>query len=139
LALALALAIPGAVSAQQQLFAANDPLVEPDASPSVSAAEKARRNRLTWNPSKDLPIVLATGGGWLFTEINKDSMAPATCRWCSTNVIDNSVTRALGWENRQLAATLSDVTAYGLTPLVTLGSLAFVSWDEERLDETPLN
>ncbi len=138
LVVAVSLAVPGLASAEQ-LLAATEPLSNQEKAQSISAQEKARRHRLTWSAPKDVSIILVTGGGWIFTELNKEGIAPANCRWCSTNALDNGVTGLLGWENRHAAATMSDITAFGAIPLATLGSLAFLSYGDERLDEMPLN
>jgi membrane-associated phospholipid phosphatase len=53
--------------------------------------EKARAPRLKWNPAVDLPVTGALGLGWLVSEFAvKKAIAPATCRWCVSNNVDDS-------------------------------------------------
>lgn len=53
--------------------------------------EAPRTSRLKWNPVVDLPVTGALGIGWLISEFAvKKQLAPATCRWCGPNGLDNS-------------------------------------------------
>ncbi|MFN7135390.1 MAG: phosphatase PAP2 family protein, partial [Myxococcales bacterium] len=115
-------------------------LVEPIASDvKLKPSEKALKHKLTWNASHDVPLTVVLGAGWIATELNKPGIAPAACRWCSTNALDRGVTRAVGVQNTAIPATLTDVTAFGVMPLATLGTLSVLAYNEDRFDETPVN
>jgi membrane-associated phospholipid phosphatase len=96
---------------------------------------------------KELPFswaadVSVTGGLaalWLISEFGiKKELAPAQCRWCAQNALDNSIRRAFvpvgtvdpnGIQGPDVA---SGVTGYILTPLSVLGYEAFVAGSFKR-------
>lgn len=56
----------------------------------------------------------------------KDQLAADRCRWCDPPDIDAALRDRLVWHDRALARSLSSVTGYAATPLVTAG-LVFLS------------
>lgn len=99
----------------------------------------SRPDLLTYSWPLDGAIVLATGSGWVSSELLKSELAPSRCKWCSQNGFDNAVTRSLAWQNIEAVATVGDITGFVATPLATIGALALASGSEDRLDEMPAN
>jgi membrane-associated phospholipid phosphatase len=65
-----------------------------------------------------------TGGAlvlWLGSEAAKESLAPASCRWCTVNGLDGSVRDAVVWSDPTQAKTVSDLMVVG----VPLGVVAY--------------
>lgn len=81
-------------------------------------------HRLKWDPRVDLPVTGVLMVGWLTSELAKDALAPATCRWCATNGFDTAVRRAFNpslspsASGIRPAATASDVLGFAGVPLV---------------------
>ncbi|MDR0966414.1 MAG: phosphatase PAP2 family protein [Myxococcales bacterium] len=84
-------------------------------------------------------IILFAGSALLASELLKAEMAPANCRWCGRNALDDSVTRALAWNDIGAASKVGDLFAYVAMPLATAGTLALVTASESRFEEMPLN
>jgi membrane-associated phospholipid phosphatase len=64
-----------------------------------------------------------TGGAfglWIGSELAKDSLAPSSCRWCSTPSIDATVRDAVVWSDPGGAKTVSDVLVLGVPAAVAL-------------------
>jgi membrane-associated phospholipid phosphatase len=58
-----------------------------------------------------------TGGAlvlWLGSEAMKDTLAPATCRWCAVNGLDTGVRDAVVWSDPTKAKTVSDLMVVGV-------------------------
>lgn len=80
----------------------------------------------------------ALGAGWLLSEtVFKRALAPTACRWCARNGVDDAV-RAffnpdpLGTgEGVRWADTASNVTAFALLPLATLGVSTLLTWRDD--------
>lgn len=65
-----------------------------------------------------------TGGAlvlWLGSELVKDQLAPASCRWCAVGAVDADVRDAVAWTDPSQAKTVSDV----LVLAVPLGAVAY--------------
>lgn len=65
-----------------------------------------------------------TGGAlalWLGTEVMKDQLAPAACRWCAVNGFDSWARNGVVWTDLKQAKTISDVLVVG----VPLGVAAY--------------
>ena len=59
--------------------------------PALPLEAPRRVSKLKWSPPVDLPVTAALGAGWLVSEFAvKKQLAPATCRWCETNNLDDS-------------------------------------------------
>lgn len=77
---------------------------------------------------RDVPIVAVTAALYIAGEtVAKDALSPDTCRWCDDNALDAGVRDALVWDDGALAATLSDLTVYGVLPLLATGGLQLVA------------
>lgn len=100
--------------------------------PAAGAAEPLR---VDW--PLDGAAVLLAGGGWIASEVLKDHLAPAGCRWCARNALDDSATRALAWNDIKAADTVGSVAAFGVAPAAALGVLALASNADGRLREAP--
>ncbi|CAN5725807.1 hypothetical protein BH11MYX2_BH11MYX2_27620 [soil metagenome] len=71
-----------------------------------------------------LSLTVGLGLGFLVSEtVAKDALAPNECRWCSPPGFDRSIRDSLVWNNPDRAATLSNIDAYVVSPLVGLGLL----------------
>ncbi len=100
-------------------------------------AAAAQSLRVDW--AADGAAVLLAGGGWIASEALKDKLAPASCRWCGRNELDDAVTRALAWKDLKAADTVGGATAFGLAPAAAFGALALAANGDGRLRETPEN
>jgi membrane-associated phospholipid phosphatase len=65
---------------------------------------------------------------WIGSEVFKPQLAPATCRWCSSNSLDDGVRSALAWQSVDTADKVSDVFAYGLAPSIAIGLCGLAAW-----------
>jgi membrane-associated phospholipid phosphatase len=72
---------------------------------------------------------------WGGSELLKGQMAPSGCRWCASNGLDRPVRSALAWDDRQMAIVASNVGAYGVVPLASLGVMALGAHREDRAGE----
>jgi len=55
----------------------------------------------------------------------KGTLAPAHCRWCTVDGLDNRVRSTLVWGNPARAAALSNITGFIAAPIVMLGLTAY--------------
>ncbi|MBI5545359.1 MAG: hypothetical protein HY901_15855, partial [Deltaproteobacteria bacterium] len=85
----------------------------------------------------DGAVIFTTGLGWIATELTKDSLAPATCRWCSRNSLDDAVSDGLGWSNTRLASRASDLTTFAILPVLTLAGGVLASGLDGRMRQAP--
>lgn len=105
--------------------------------PAQAQPSPVPRESLTVNWVLDGAIVLSTGSGWIVTEATKGHLAPDVCRWCSQNVPDREVANALSWSQTGTAAKLSDLAAFGILPVLTLGGTLIATAAEKRLRDAP--
>jgi membrane-associated phospholipid phosphatase len=87
------------------------------------------------SPRTRLHLALVLGGTAVYVStetVFKDALAPDHCRWCARNGLDESVADALAWSDAELASSISDVLAFGATPLVTGGLLALAGRGDDR-------
>ncbi|MBT3182482.1 MAG: phosphatase PAP2 family protein [Deltaproteobacteria bacterium] len=82
----------------------------------------------------DLAITAIASAGWIIMEVINDDIAPASCRWCGVNDLDNWGHQELKWANSSAANIASDVTAYGLAPLVAFGLDALAANHDDQLN-----
>jgi hypothetical protein len=64
-----------------------------------------------------------TGGAialWLGSELAKDSLAPAGCRWCATNSFDTGARDAVVWSDLTAAKHVSDALVLAVPAGVAL-------------------
>lgn len=95
----------------------------------------AERLRVDW--PLDGAVVLLAGGGWIASEALKDRLAPAGCRWCARNDVDDAVTRALAWKDIEAADSVGSAAAFAVAPAAALSLLALASSRDGRLREAP--
>jgi membrane-associated phospholipid phosphatase len=96
--------------------------------------------RLRGNPNVSNAIILAGGSVWITSEVLKSILAPAECRFCGrdaqgrnqVNGVDTGVREALVWKNRAAADTISNLTAFGLSPFAGFGLVFLASAQENR-------
>ncbi len=89
----------------------------PLAAPRADAPEPIR-----YDLAVDVPVTAAAAAIWAGTELAKGHLAPAACRFCGGNAVDDAVRDALVWGNRDAAKRASDVLAFALIPAAALGS-----------------
>ena len=110
--------------------------------PSLARADPPRGvTELPWDAAVDAPLVTFAGVAWIISELEKPSLAPASCRWCGVDAFDASARRALVWSKPALASTLSDVAVFGLAPVSAIGLNALAAWHDghpENLGEDAL-
>lgn len=111
----------------------------PDGSPAALAEPP---DALHFQPLRD---GILTGLGvafWIVEETAfKDELAPDECRWCdrdgagnsSLNGLDASMRDLVLWDDRGAADAASNVSAYVVAPLVSLGMGALAAGREGRL------
>jgi membrane-associated phospholipid phosphatase len=87
----------------------------------VTTAAVAQVRELRWDPPADAAVTLVGGVLWLASIAFQSELAPASCRWCVGNALDDGAREALLWRDPRLAARVSDVTAFALVPSATLG------------------
>jgi membrane-associated phospholipid phosphatase len=98
---------------------------------------------LAWNPKIDLPVTGALGAGWLISEFAvKKQLAPAQCRWCATNALDDGVRSIfhpnVGVSGLSGADTASNV-AWGAAAVATLGVDALLAWRDGAVADFPVD
>lgn len=59
------------------------------------------------------------------SEVAKETLTPASCRWCAPSTLDRHA-RALRWQTPTRADDLSDILVYAVMPSVTLGAFALL-------------
>jgi membrane-associated phospholipid phosphatase len=70
----------------------------------------------------DGAVTLVGEVGW-FTAIGlRETIGPATCRWCATNSFDLGARRALLWNDKATAETLAEVIGFAIGPALILGA-----------------
>jgi membrane-associated phospholipid phosphatase len=71
--------------------------------------------------------------------VQKGSLAPAACRWCAANPLDEAVRSGLVWSPSRIAAadTLSSVIGYGVVPVSAAALTAFAAAHDGRSREIP--
>jgi membrane-associated phospholipid phosphatase len=94
-------------------------------------------------PEVDVPVTAVAGAAWIASEALKASIVPARCRSCDRDGLgrdtldgfDTAARDALVWSDPKLADTISNGTAFVLSPVVTLGSLALAATVDGHADE----
>jgi membrane-associated phospholipid phosphatase len=102
---------------------------------------------LSYDLRLDVPIVVGGAAAWGGTELAKASLAPATCRWCdrdaegkdTLNSLDRSARNGMKWDRTGIAATASDILAFGLVPLTAIGFDALTASTAGRADGIALD
>jgi membrane-associated phospholipid phosphatase len=113
----------------------------------VARHAHAEPSELRYDLRVDIPLTAATGLGFVLTEALRGSIAPAACRWCDRNAdgsdglngLDAGVRSALRWSDTSAANTVSNVTAFALSPLLAYGLPALLAAREGRLGAFPVD
>lgn len=92
-------------------------------------SESEKKTGLRYSLGTDLTVLTLGTLGWAGTAVFEDELAPDSCRWCdrdapesdTLNTIDRRLRNTVHWTKEETAQTLSDITAYALTPLLGLG------------------
>src|SRR5829696_3893477 len=93
-------------------------LVALPVAPSRADAPRPLRHDLTL----DVSVAAAATALWIASELAKGTVAPAECRLCGTNGLDDRVRGALVWSHPERARATSDVLGLALLPAAALGS-----------------
>lgn len=80
------------------------------------AARAAEREPLRYDLRVDVPVTATAGTLWIVSELLKAELAPASCRVCGTNRLDEAARDALLWDDAATARHASDAVAFGLIP-----------------------
>ncbi len=91
--------------------------------------------RIDWRV--DGAITAAAFAFWGGTQLFESRLAPAHCRWCDPGSLDASVRGTLRWNDTSAANLASNLGAYLLVPVTSLGLLALDAQREGRLGELP--
>jgi membrane-associated phospholipid phosphatase len=94
------------------------------ASPSTAHAQV---RELRYDPPVDLAATIVGGVLWLGSVALGPQLAPSTCRWCSTNALDDGVRHALVWHDVGTADDVSDATAFVLAPAAAFALDSFAA------------
>jgi membrane-associated phospholipid phosphatase len=104
---------------------------------SIASTARAENNDLRYDWRVDGAVTAAGFAFWGGTQLLESRFAPADCRWCDPGSLDSSVRDALRWDDTSAANVASNLGAYVVLPLVSLGLLALDTHREGRLDELP--
>jgi membrane-associated phospholipid phosphatase len=104
---------------------------------SAAAAAQTRSRELRWDPALDVAVTAGGAALWLASELLKEDLAPARCRWCRENTVDAGVRGALVWEDTASAAWISDVTGFFLVPVAAIGLDTLAAAHESALGNVP--
>jgi membrane-associated phospholipid phosphatase len=142
LGLALAVAVfglSGDASAEQ---------AAPPVSPPASPAPPQRTAELRYSLPIDVPVTVGGAAFVIVTELDKANLAPKSCTWCersadgsdTLNGFDAFFRDAFVRRDTSVAATTSDIFAYGVAPASAVGFLALGAYHEDRnLHNTPVD
>ncbi len=87
----------------------------------------------------DGAITAAAFAFWGGTQIFQSALAPASCHWCNPGPLDSDARDALRWTDTAAANTASNLGAFVVMPLATLGVMALGAHGEGRLGEMAAN
>lgn len=92
--------------------------------------------------SVDVPVTAGVAGGalaaWGLSELLKDDLAPASCRWCEPPALDRHARAKLRWSDAHAAGVLSDVLAVAIPGSLTVGDWLSAGRDARRAGEDVL-
>jgi membrane-associated phospholipid phosphatase len=89
------------------------------------------------DPWLDVPLTLGGATLWVATEVTKGTFAPSDCRWCQPNGFDTAVRDALKWGDPDAADMLSNIGAFAVAPILTVGGGAAVAVDSDGAANVP--
>jgi membrane-associated phospholipid phosphatase len=96
----------------------------------TTSGASAQVRELRWDPPVDLTTTLVGGALWVASVALQPQLAPATCRWCASNALDDGARRALLWREPILADDVSDVTGFIFSPATAFGLDALAAWHD---------
>ncbi len=97
----------------------------------------ARADELRVDLRVDVPVTAVAAVGWVVSEAFASSLAPAACRWCAANGLDDGLRSSLRWSDTGLANTLSNVSGFAVAPLLAFGLPPLLAAREGRLGGAP--
>jgi membrane-associated phospholipid phosphatase len=103
------------------------------------AAAEAQTHTLRWDPAVDGAVTVGGAALWLTAELFKRELAPDHCRWCNVDAADAAVRDALLWHEPWFADTISNVTAFALTPLAAVGLNALAAAHDGAGSNVPVD
>jgi membrane-associated phospholipid phosphatase len=102
----------------------------------AGVARAAEPDQLVYDLRVDGAVTAGAAALWAGSELLKSHLAPADCRWCESNGLDDGVRSALRWTDRaHTAVTLSNAGAYLVAPSAAVGLTALAAGHEGRLRE----
>ncbi len=104
--------------------------------PAVAETPGAPRP-LRWEPALDGAVTVGGAIAWIASAALRGQLAPSRCRWCDVDPLDARVRDALAWRDAQSADAISDLTAFALMPLVSVGLDALSAAHEGALGDVP--
>ena len=89
---------------------------------------------LRYDLAVDIPVTAVATAGWFTSELLKDRLAQSTCRWCdSVPGVDTSVRNSLKWQDTATPNLWSNITGFGLAPLLALSGVALAAHQDGAL------
>lgn len=109
--------------------------------PSLARADVSGSGRegLRYDLALDLPLTIAGGLLWPTSELLKDRLAPAACRWCEPGGVDAGFRDAARWSNGGPANFASNITGFALAPLAAFGLEALAADHDGRFRGFPVD
>lgn len=92
----------------------------------AAVAAPVRRAAPVTDRERLLQLLPLAGGGLAYAALGlglKDALTPDHCRWCGRNRFDTAARDALVWDDVAAAERWSNITGYGVVPVLTLGVL----------------
>ncbi|APR77388.1 phosphoesterase PA-phosphatase related protein [Minicystis rosea] len=105
----------------------------------TAARAEPPQAQMRFDPDLDVTVSIFAGSAWLVTEIDKRNFAPDACRICDRKLdgLDASARKALLWKSPETAASLSNITVFGVAPMSALGLSALAAWHDHRQQNIP--
>jgi membrane-associated phospholipid phosphatase len=103
----------------------------------LGSAARAGEDALRYDWRIDGAVTAAGFAFWGGTQLIESKLAATSCRWCDPASVDVSVRGALRWNDTGAANLASNLGAYGVVPLASLGLLTLDAQQRGRLDELP--
>jgi membrane-associated phospholipid phosphatase len=82
---------------------------------------RAQARDVRWTPAIDVTVTGVGAAIWIGSQALEATLAPAACRWCAVGSPDREIRRALVWDSRATADTISNVVAFALMPAAIVG------------------
>jgi membrane-associated phospholipid phosphatase len=72
---------------------------------------------------------------WGGSQLLQKKLAPTTCHWCEPGALDTSVRDALRWSDTGAANLASNISAFAVVPVASVGLLTLGAYAEDRQGE----